>query len=41
MTALLISLVLVSLAGVVLTVHGLGHRPMQPAFVRLPARRRR
>jgi hypothetical protein len=41
MTSLLVSLVFVSIAGVVLTLHGSGHRQLQVAVVRQPARRRR
>ena len=41
MTALLVSLVLVSIAGGVLALHGSGHRSLQAAVVRPPARRRR
>jgi hypothetical protein len=41
MTAQLISLIFAGLAGVVLAVHGLGQRPVQPVVVRKPARQRR
>jgi hypothetical protein len=41
MTALLVSLIFIVLAGAVLTMHGLEQRPTQPAAVRLPARQRR
>lgn len=41
MTAQLISLIFIGLAGVVLGVYSLGHRPMQPAVVKRRAHRPR
>jgi hypothetical protein len=41
MTAQLVSLIFVGLAGVILAVHGLGQRPAQPVVVRKSERQRR
>ena len=37
MTAQLVSLILIGLAGAVLAMYGLDPRPMQPAVIRKPA----